>query len=693
MEQQALLSALQSTPQPSARAAPKRKPGARREATAQEKRQYAKQFLDAKKAEYKSWAEENDIFDLVDMRKTKVQNYITGRWVLTIKRDKEGNFDKCKARWVLRGFQDRQVWDLQTDSPTSTRPGFRLQCQVAANNDWDLTHIDLKTAFLQGDEFNSRRDIVCQLPPESGQPPYMAARLKRAAYGQNDAPRLWWNRLDKALRGYGLVPTRADRCCYVLYSSKSSLRQGSKGYSSKAVSWEPETPVWEASSSGLQPSAGLAIWEASSANWEASYAGLPSENQTSSLRHGPPDIDGALELLLDPITGSPARGKEVEGLVTIHVDDAFMTGTPYFVKKVIESLRRDFKVGSEDTNDIAFVGQRVRWINKGKKDARIQVDQERKVEELSEIQLEPSLRDQLACTPDMHKQYRSVLGQINWLQSRTQFQSCYLFSRCASAAAKPTIADVRSINKLVRKIRSEIVCLNYWPLKGHNRIVGYPDASYRNNEDKSSQRGQAVFIAEPRSKGSIDAKGSLVDYESQKIKKTVHSTTVAELYAFMKCFGTCQFLRGLWMDMTGSAAEVHMRTDANNLVTTASTTHLPDQKETIHMIQMLRAESCSGSIDDLAHVVTHDMMADCLTKHSAKPDYLIKAITSGYLPNVDKHPPFRELMKDRHKAYSVLANWLVRNIPAAGDIVLFLGANVVQPVQLALATTDWYTDV
>ena len=157
---------------------------------------------------------------MVDLRKSKNHNYITGRWVLTIKRDKEGNFLKIKARWVLRGFQDRQVWDLQTDSPTSTRPGFRLQCQIAANWQWDITHIDLKTAFLQGDHFAGGRDIVCQLPPEAGYPPHMAARLKRAAYGLNDAPRLWWNRLDKALRGYGLVPTRADRCCYVLYSTR-----------------------------------------------------------------------------------------------------------------------------------------------------------------------------------------------------------------------------------------------------------------------------------------------------------------------------------------------------------------------------------------------------------------------------------------------------------------------------------------
>ena len=126
------------------------------------------------------------------MRKHKIQNFITGRWVLTIKRDKDGNFLKCKARWVLRGFQDAQHWDLQTDSPCATRPGFRLQCQDAANNDHDIGHIDLKTVFLQGETFDEHRDVVCQLPPEAGYPSYMAARLKRAAYGLNDAPFLWY---------------------------------------------------------------------------------------------------------------------------------------------------------------------------------------------------------------------------------------------------------------------------------------------------------------------------------------------------------------------------------------------------------------------------------------------------------------------------------------------------------------------
>jgi hypothetical protein len=227
---------------------------------------------------------------------------------------------------------------------------------------------------------------------------------------------------------------------------------------------------------------------------------------------------------------------------------------------------------------------------------------------------------------------------------------------------------VKNLNKIVRTVRAKPLRLYFWPLEGIPRILGYPDASYKNNEDTSSQRGQAIFLAEPRKKHEPNSRGSLVDYESSKIKRTTLSTTVSELYSFMKCYGTCLFLKGLWADISGQSAEVHMRTDAHNLVTTASTTHLPEQKETIHMIQMLRKETCSGALDDLAHVRTEHCLSDCLTKHSAKPDNLIHAVETGTLVNCDVHPPFRELLK--HKAF--LQAWLLKNIHEPA-IVTILG--------------------
>lgn len=53
---------------------------------------------------------------------------------------------------------------------------------------------------------------------------------------------------------------------------------------------------------------------------------------------------------------------------------------------------------------------------------------------------------------------------------------------------------------------------------------------------------------------------------------------------------------------------------------------VPEQQETIHMIQMLRKETCSGSIADLSHIRTQWCLADCLTKKSANPQNLIDAV-------------------------------------------------------------------
>ena len=49
----------------------------------------------------------------------------------------------------------------------------------------------------------------------------IAARLKKPSYGMNDVLRRWWNTLDEALLNYGMIPTRAGWCCYVLYSLQS----------------------------------------------------------------------------------------------------------------------------------------------------------------------------------------------------------------------------------------------------------------------------------------------------------------------------------------------------------------------------------------------------------------------------------------------------------------------------------------
>ena len=104
------------------------------------------------------------------------------------------------------------------------------------------------------------------------------------------------------------------------------------------------------------------------------------------------------------------------------------------------------------------------------------------------------------------------------------------------------------------------------------------------------------------------------------------------------------------MDLTGQIAPVAMRTDANNLVTTAATTKLPEQEETTHMVNMLRREAGSGSMDDFSHVRTEYCLADALTKKSITSDALRKAVFTGVLPMLDCYPLFRDTLQ--HRAFA-----------------------------------------
>ena len=298
----------------------------------------------------------------------------------------------------------------------------------------------------------------------------------------------------------------------------------------------------------------------------------------------------------------------------MHVDDLIFTGTDDFLSSFAESLKRSFQIGSLDENDVMLCGQRI--IKQG---ATVTVHQDLCIEDRHEA-LIPKGKDSDALVGADLTEYRSVLGKLNWLQSRTQFHISYYFSRCASAADNATILDAKELNKVVRMVKDKPQRLLYAPIKGMPRLMGFPDAAYKNNADGSSQRGQCIFICQPRNK-----------------ERTVLSTTVAELYAFMKCYGSAQFYRGLWMYMTVTAQpiEVHLRTDANNLVTTAASTRLPEQKETIHMIQMLRQEACSGQMHDLAHEdLTQHCLADPLTKKSVLATLLISTVQTGILREV-----------------------------------------------------------
>ena len=156
----------------------------------------------------------NEVFDL-DWRKVEPRNYVTGRWVLTINTDLQGNSLKANARWGTERFPGRNRRNISRPSrPASTRPGFRMSCQMAFRKDWIIFTLILRHPSSTDQSYDVSRDDVCQLPSEAGHPPHIAAKLKKPAYGMNEA-----------VCHYGMVSHAAlIRCCNVLCSTQSRER-------------------------------------------------------------------------------------------------------------------------------------------------------------------------------------------------------------------------------------------------------------------------------------------------------------------------------------------------------------------------------------------------------------------------------------------------------------------------------------
>jgi hypothetical protein len=111
------------------------------------------------------------------------------KWVYKIKRDPAGNIVKHKARLVAKGYAHRQGIDFdEVFAPVARLEMVRLLLAVAAHRCWTFHHMDVKSAFLNGDLVE---EVYVQQPAgfidtnNSGK----VLKLKKPLYGLRQAPR------------------------------------------------------------------------------------------------------------------------------------------------------------------------------------------------------------------------------------------------------------------------------------------------------------------------------------------------------------------------------------------------------------------------------------------------------------------------------------------------------------------------
>jgi hypothetical protein len=111
------------------------------------------------------------------------------KWVFKVKKDEHGAVVRHKARLVVKGYAQRHGIDYdEVFAPVARMEAVRLLLALAAHEGWEVHHMDVKTAFLNGD---LQEEVFVVQAPGFAQPgqEHKVFKLHKALYGLHQAPR------------------------------------------------------------------------------------------------------------------------------------------------------------------------------------------------------------------------------------------------------------------------------------------------------------------------------------------------------------------------------------------------------------------------------------------------------------------------------------------------------------------------
>lgn len=156
--------------------------------------------------------ERNRTWELADL--LAGHHAITLKWVFKLKKDEAGAVIKHKARLVARGFVQQEGVDFDDAFvPVARMESVRLLLALAAQEGWRVHHMDVKSAFLNGD---LKEEVYVRQPPGFVIPgkENKVLRLRKALYGLRQAPRAWNDKLDSTLKKVGFQQSPHEASVY-----------------------------------------------------------------------------------------------------------------------------------------------------------------------------------------------------------------------------------------------------------------------------------------------------------------------------------------------------------------------------------------------------------------------------------------------------------------------------------------------
>ncbi|KAI5342994.1 hypothetical protein L3X38_010870 [Prunus dulcis] len=165
--------------------------------------------------------EKNNTWELVDRPFDKP--IIGVKWIYNTKLNLDGSVQKSKARLVPKGYSQKPGIDFnETFAPVARLDTVRTLVAVAAQSNWSMFQLDVKSTFLNGvlnEEVyvDQPSGFVIQGSEDK------VYKLKRALYGLKQAPRAWYDEINSYFIKTGFYRSPSEATLYTKMSTSGIL--------------------------------------------------------------------------------------------------------------------------------------------------------------------------------------------------------------------------------------------------------------------------------------------------------------------------------------------------------------------------------------------------------------------------------------------------------------------------------------
>lgn len=165
--------------------------------------------------------EENNTWKLTELPPGK--KIIGLKWIFKLKKDAEGNIVKYKARLVAKGYVQEYGVDYdEVFAPVTRLETVRILLALAAKCEWQVHHLDVKTAFLNGEIME---DVYVAQPQgfEKEGKKNLVYKLLKALYGLRQAPRAWYAKLNSCLESLSFKRCPSEHAVYTRQEGEDKM--------------------------------------------------------------------------------------------------------------------------------------------------------------------------------------------------------------------------------------------------------------------------------------------------------------------------------------------------------------------------------------------------------------------------------------------------------------------------------------